>query len=78
MTWMMEQCTFSKFADDSDSYFRGLSCHPEGLQQTREMGLWESYEARKKCKVLNMKRNNLIHQYMMGAPQLESSWQKMT
>ncbi|GAB0175600.1 mitochondrial enolase superfamily member 1 [Grus japonensis] len=79
MMWIMGQCTLSKFADNTK--LGGVADMPEGCTAIqRDLNRLEKWADRKfmqfnkgNCKVLHLGRNNLRHQCMLGATQLDKS-----
>jgi len=75
-----EEHSVSMFADDTK--LGGLTDTPEDCAAVqRDFGRLEKWPDRNlgkfnkgKCKVLPPGRNNTIHQYMLGAEQLERTW----
>jgi len=72
------ECTLCKFANDTK--LGRVADTPDGqaaIQRAHQAGetAWqEPHEVQKgKCKVLQLGRNNSMHQYMLGATHLESS-----
>ncbi|KAK4811178.1 hypothetical protein QYF61_019809 [Mycteria americana] len=74
------ECTLSKFADNTK--LRGVVDTPEGCAAIqRDLDRLEKWADRiliqfskRRCKVLHLRRNNPMHQYMLGAAQLERSF----
>lgn len=77
MIWMVRAaCTLRQFAADTKlgGVADRLCCHPEVPQQAGEIADRSLMKLNKvKCKVLQVGRNNPMHQYMPGADQLGSS-----
>ena len=79
MVGIMGQCTLIKFADDTK--LGGVADTPEGHAAIQgDLSRLEKWADRnlmkfnnEKCKVLLLGRNNPMHQYMLGAIQLENS-----
>ncbi|KAK4827589.1 hypothetical protein QYF61_019491, partial [Mycteria americana] len=76
------ECTFSKFADDTK--LGAVADRPEGCAAIqRDLNRLEKWADRnlrnfnrEKCKVLQMGKNSLMHQYMLDATHLENSLEK--
>ncbi|KAK4810852.1 hypothetical protein QYF61_008824 [Mycteria americana] len=75
-----KDCTLSKFTDDAK--LGGVADTPDGCAAVqRDLDRLEKWADRNlmqfnkgKCEVLHLGRNNPMHQYMMGADWLESSF----
>ncbi|PKU42592.1 rna-directed dna polymerase from mobile element jockey-like [Limosa lapponica baueri] len=74
------ECTLSKFADNTK--LGGVADRPEGCAAIqRDLDVLDKWADRSlmkfskgKCKVLHLGRNNTMHQYMLRATQMESSF----
>ncbi|GAB0179143.1 mitochondrial enolase superfamily member 1 [Grus japonensis] len=72
------ECTLSKFADNKQG---GVADTPDDRatmqRDLKELEKWADRKIMKfskgKCKVLHLERNNLMHQYTLGASWLEGS-----
>jgi len=75
---MGQSCTFSRFADDTK--LGGVAGTPRGhaaiQRELDRLGKWTSRNIMKfnkeKYKVLHLGVNNTMHQYMLGATEVES------